>query len=106
MDKFKLLFYICYMTVTIEIIKHGTLNLLRDMESLGLIHVNPPIPPQTAEKTKQEEEPSWHRLMGIHKNLHGSSVDNFLADCRADKEHELEIDRRREEERKRARIHT
>jgi hypothetical protein len=95
------------MTVTIEVMNQGTLNLLRDMEGLGLIHVNSPIPPQTAEKAKQGEEPSWHRLRGIHKNIPGASVEDFFACCRADKEHELEIEKRQEEERAhRAGIHT
>jgi hypothetical protein len=93
------------MTVTIEVINQGTLNLLRDMEGLGLIHVNSPIPPQTVEKTEQEEKPSYHRLMGIHKNIPGASVEDFFARCRADKEHELEIERRQEEERKGAKLH-
>ena len=107
MDSFKLLFYIYLMTVTIEVMNQGTLNLLRDMEGLGLIHVNSPIPPQTAEKTEQGEEPSWHRLRGIHKNIPGASVENFLARSRADKEHELEIEKRQEEERaRRANLHT
>jgi len=85
-----------------------TLNLLRDMEGLGLIHVNSPIPPRTAEKTEEGEKPSYHWLRGIHKNIPGASVENFLARCRADKEHELEIERRQQEERAalRAGIHT
>ena len=102
------MFYIYNMTVTIEVINQGTLNLLRDMEGLGLIHVNSPIPSQAAEKTEQEEKPSYHRLMGIHKNIPGASVEDFFARCRADKEHELEIERRQEEERaaRRANLHT
>ena len=108
MDSFKVLFYIYLMTVTIEVMNQGALNLLRDMEGLGLIHVNSPIPPQTAEKTDEGEKPSYHRLMGIHKNIPGASVENFLARCRADKECELEIERRQQEERaaRRAGIHT
>jgi len=106
MDTFRLLIYNNFMTVTIEVMNHGTLNLLREMEGLGLIHVNSPIPPQTAEKTEQGEEPSWHRLMGIHKNIPGASVEDFFARCRADKEHELEIEKRQEEEREGAGIHT
>jgi hypothetical protein len=103
-----LLFYIYHMTVTIEVMNQGTLNLLRDMEGLGLIHVNSPVPPQAAEKTEQGEAPPWHRLMGIHKNIPGASVEDFFARCRADKEHEFEIERRQEEERaaRRANLHT
>jgi hypothetical protein len=78
------------------------------IEGLGLIHVNSPIPPQTAEKTEQKKEkPSYHRLMGCHKNIPGASVEDFLARSRADKEHELEIEKRQEEERAhRAKLHT
>jgi hypothetical protein len=108
MDIFKFLIYIYLMTVTIEVMNQGTLNLLRDMEGLGLIHVNSLIPSRTVEKTEEGEKPSYHRLMGIHKDIPGASVENFLAHCRADKEHELEIERRQEEERaaRRAGIHT
>jgi len=95
------------MTVTVEVKNQKTFDLLRAIEGLGLIHVNSPLPPQTVEKTEQVEEPSWHRLRGIHKNIPGASVENFLARCRADKEHELEIERRQQEERaRRAGIHT
>ena len=53
------------------------------------------------EKTDQEEEPSYHKLRGCHKNIPGGSVEDFLARSRADKEHELEIEKRQEEERTR-----
>jgi len=89
------------MTVTVEVINSGTLNLLRDMEGLGLLHVNSPVPPQTAEKTEQKKEPPYHWLRGCHKGLHKGTVEDFLADCRKDKEHELEIEKRQEEERAR-----
>jgi len=95
------------MTVTVEVKNQRTFELLKAIEGLGLIHVNPPVPPQAAEKTAQEETPSYHRLMGCHKGLHNGTVEDFLADCRADKEHELEIERRQEEERAlRAKLHT
>jgi hypothetical protein len=95
------------MTVTVEVKNQGTFDLLRAIESLGLIHVNSPVPTQTAEKTVQEEEPSYHRLRGCCKNIPGASVEDFLARCREDKEHELEIERRQGEERaRRAKIHT
>jgi hypothetical protein len=95
------------MTVTVEVKNQRTFDLLRAIEDLGLIHVNSPVPTQTAEKTDQDEKPSYHRLMGCHKGLHNGTVEDFLADCRKDKEHELEIERRQEEERaRRAKLHT
>jgi len=54
----------------------------------------------------QEEKPSYHWLRGCHKGIPGASVEDFLARSRADKEHELEIERRQEEERRRAKLHT
>ena len=99
--------YIYLMTVTVEVKNHRTLDLLRAIEGLGLIHVNSPIPPQTAEKTVQEEIPPYHWLQGCCKNIPGGSVEDFLARSRADKEHELEIEKRQEEERaRRAKLHT
>jgi len=109
------------MTVTVEVKNQRTFDLLRAIEGLGLIHVNTPVPPKTAEKTDQgekpsnhqqkeshkntpgasEEKPSYHWLRGIHKNIPGASVENFLARCREDKEHEIEIERRQQEERAR-----
>jgi len=89
------------MTVTVEVMNPGTLNLLRDMEGLGLIHVNSPVPPRAAEKTEQKKEPPYRWLRGCSKGIPGGSVEDFLADCRKDKEHELEIERRQEEERAR-----
>jgi len=89
------------MTVTVEVKNQRTFDLLRAIEGLGLIHVN------FVEKTEQKEKPPYHRLMGCHKNIPGGSVEDFLARSRADKEHELEIERRQEEERaRRAGIHT
>jgi len=95
------------MTVTVEVINQKTFDLLKVIEGLGLIHVNSPIPPQTEEMAVHEEPPPYLRLMGCHKGLHNGTVEDFLADCRADKEHELEIERRQEEERARlAKLHT
>jgi len=91
------------MTVTIEIIKQGTLNLLNDLENLGLIHVKHTTPQNTAETVK-EDPPPYMKLYGIHKNIKGGSVEDFLADCREDKERELAIERRQEEERERLAI--
>jgi len=85
-------------TVTVEVMNPKTLDLLKSIEGLGLIHVKSPES-QTAEKTEQEEVPAYRRLRGCSKGIPGGSVEDFLADCRKDKEHELEIERRQEEER-------
>jgi hypothetical protein len=89
------------MTVTVEVMNQRTFDLLRAIEGLGLIHVNAPVQPHAAEKTAQDETPSYHRLRGCSKDIPGGSVEDFLARCREDKEHELEIERRQEEERAR-----
>jgi len=95
------------MTVTVEVKNQGTFDLLKAIEGLGLIHVNSPVQPQASEMAVHEEPPPYLRLMGCHKGLHKSTVEDFLADCRMDKEHELEIERRHEEERARhAKLHT
>jgi hypothetical protein len=95
------------MTVTVEVKNQKTLDLLKAIEGVGLIHVNSPKPTQIAVKTEQGETPPYHWLRGCCKNIPGGSVEDFLARCREDKEHELEIEKRQEEERaRRARIHT
>ena len=87
------------MTVTVEVINNGTLNLLKELENLGLIHVQPSAPQNTTE-TVQEDPPPYQRLRGIHKNITGgNSVENFLACCREDKEREFAIEKRQQEER-------
>lgn len=85
------------MTVTVDVINHKTLNLLKNLESLGLIHVKSPILQELAEEV-HENPPSYYKLMGVHKNLHNGSVEDFLADCRADKEQEFAIEKRQSEE--------
>jgi len=90
------------MTVTVEIMNHGTLNLLRDLENLGLIHVQPFVS-QDADTTAQENPPPYQWLRGCCKNKPEGSVENFLMRCREDKEHELAIEKRQEEERTRRR---
>ena len=90
------------MTVTVEIMNHGTLNLLKDLENLGLIHVQPSASPDT-EKTVQEDVPPYQWLRGIHAGIPGASVEDFFARCREDKEYELAIEKRQEEERARRR---
>jgi hypothetical protein len=93
------------MTVTVEIMKHGTLNLLRALENLGLIHLQPSVP-QDAGEIVHEEEPPYQWLRGIHEGIPGASVEDFFARCREDKEYELAIERRQEEERVRRRWFT
>jgi hypothetical protein len=52
------------MIVTVEIKNQRTLDLLKAIEGLGLIHVNYPVPSQAAEKTDQEKVPPYHWLQG------------------------------------------
>jgi len=56
-------------------------------------------PNQRSANTAEEGKCSFQRLRGIHAGIPGASVDNFLARCREDKEHELAIEKRQEEER-------
>ena len=86
------------MTVTIEVINQGAFNLLQNMESQGLIHVKTSVS-RNPKKTEQKKKHSNRWLRGIHKNLPGASVDEFLANCRADKEKELAIEKRQEDKR-------
>jgi len=88
------------MTVTVEVINEKTLNLLDALEGLGLIHVRSAVP-QEAEMAVQENPPSYQWLRGCCKNKPEGSVENFLARCREDKEYELAIEKRQEEERAR-----
>ena len=86
------------MTVTVELLNNKSLNLLRELENMGLIHVKSANPQNTAE-TVQENPPSYQWLRGCCKNIPGGSVDDFLKRCREDKECELAIEKRQEEER-------
>ncbi len=81
------------MTVTIEVMKRETFDLLKNMESLGLIHMQQPV---SAENENSAYKNAWHRLRGIHKNIPGASVADFLANCRTDKERELTGEKRQE----------
>ena len=93
------------MTVTVELINKGSLNLLKEMENLGLINLHTSVS-LNSEKTSQENKASYLSFRGCSKNLPGGSVDDFLARCREDKEHEFAIERRQEEERERlAKLH-
>ena len=80
------------MTVTIKVTNQDTLNLLRNMENLGLIHMLTDTSPDI-HKADEEEKYSHRKLRGIHKNLPGASVDEFLARCYADKERELAMEK-------------
>ena len=93
------------MTVTIEVINKGSLNLLREMENLGLINLRTSAS-LNSEKAIQENKTSYLSFRGCSKNVPGASVDDFLARCREDKEHELAIEKRQKEERERlAKLH-
>jgi hypothetical protein len=96
------------MTVTVEVTNPGSLNLLKDMENLGLIHVQPSAVQETKVPSSNDEH-SYRWLRGCCKDIKGGSVDNFLAHSREDKEYELAIEKRQEEERKRladAKLHS
>jgi len=86
------------MTVTVEIMNRGSLNLLKELENLGLIHLQPSVP-QNAAETAGEVPPPYQWLRGCCKNVPEGSVDDFLARSREDKEYELAIEKRQEEER-------
>ena len=91
------------MLVTIEVINKGTLNLLQSLEGMGLIQVKTSIS-QDSEETSQplpENKQTWRWLYGCCKNSPQGSVDEFLARCREDKEYELAIEKREQEERAR-----
>jgi hypothetical protein len=95
------------MIVTVEVKNQKTFDLLKTIEGLGFINVNSPVSSQTAEKAVHEETPLYNWLRGCCKGIPGGSVEDFLVRSRADKEHELEIEKRQEEERaRRAGIHT
>ena len=81
------------MLVTIEVINKGMLNLLQNLEGMGLIHVKTPVS-QDDEKPDQNNKYDFRKLRGIHKGLPNGSVDEFLARCREDKEYELATEKR------------
>ena len=60
----------------------------------------------TTEKASRNDENPHRWLRGCCKNVPGGSVEDFLARCREDKEHELAIEKRQKEERVRlAKLH-
>ena len=88
------------MLVTIEVINKGTLNLLQSLEGMGLIHMKTPVSQDTGKPDQEDEKySSFLQLQGIHKNIKGASVEEFLTRCREDKEYELAIEKREQEER-------
>jgi len=86
------------MTVTIDIINYKSLNLLKEMENLGLIQMRFSSLQNDAETVKENTLP-YNWLRGCCKNLPGGSVENFLSNSREEKERELVIDKCREKER-------
>jgi hypothetical protein len=83
------------MTLTIDLIESGALNLLRDMERLNLIRVNPPAndnaglaveekktPPDrsTAEKKDRSSTPLSDYLLGIAAKAGDMSLDELRAE--------------------------
>ena len=88
------------MNLTVEVKEQAVINLLNDLESLGLIHVKPDVS-QDKEKVAEKNYDAFMALRGCCKNVPGGSVDEFLARCREDKEYELAIEKRQEEERAR-----
>ena len=89
------------MILTVEVKEQAAIKLLNDLESLGLIHVKPVVSPNNEKPKGENNKNSFLQLRGIHKNIPGASVEEFLARCREDKEHELAIEKRQEEERAR-----
>ena len=81
------------MTVTIEVINKETFNLLQNMENKGLIHIKTGAS-CAPEKTPSGDTYAYRKLRGVHKNLPGASVDEFLAGCHADKKRELAAEKR------------
>jgi len=87
------------MMITIELLNQKTLNLLKDLENLGLIQLQPSIGSTNKNNYDfvQENTPSYNWLRGCCKN-HGGSVEEFLTRSHRDKEHELAIEKRHQEE--------
>ena len=81
------------MTVTIEVINQQTLNLLRDMEDMGLIQMKTPGS-QTNTGTAKDSVAPYNWLRGCCKNLPGGSVNDFLKRSHTDKDREFAIERR------------
>ena len=89
------------MILTVEVKEQAAIKLLNDLESLGLIHVKPAVSKNNEKITDKDDKYSFLQLRGIHENVPEASVEEFLARCREDKEYELAIEKRQEEERAR-----
>jgi hypothetical protein len=67
------------MTITIDLIDNGVLSLLRDMERLNLIRVNPPTEKPVAgkkilrERNAESSTPLTDRLSGILSHVKDTS---------------------------------
>jgi hypothetical protein len=84
------------MTLTIDLIDSGALKLLRDMEHLNLIRVNPPVDDNTGIVTGEKKTPFGHsmakkkdiqrstplsdRLLGIASHAGDISLDELRAE--------------------------
>ena len=88
------------MILTVEVKEQAAIKLLDNLESLGILHVKPAVS-QNTEKAADEDSKSFQWLRGCCENVAGGSVEDFLARCREDKEYELAIEKRQEEERAR-----
>ena len=89
------------MTVTVEVINQGSLSLLRSMESIGLIQVTPLVSHDTGKIDQKENKPNRWLRGCCQDHLPRGSVENFLAECRADKEMEFAREEREKAERAR-----
>jgi hypothetical protein len=97
------------MILTVEVIDNTAINTLNDLESKGLIHVKPAVTLGNEKSNDLGDRYSFIQLRGIHENIPGASVEEFLARCREDKEYELAIEKRQEEGRTRlasAKLHS
>jgi hypothetical protein len=65
------------------------LAICRENERLG------PVPISDRPQEDDEEFYPFLRYMGCHKGVPGGSVDEFLTQCREDKEYELALEERR-----------
>jgi hypothetical protein len=71
------------MTITIDLIDNGVLNLLWDMERLNLIHVNPPAEKSVAfqntlpEGSAESPAPLTDSLLGIASSAGDISLDEL-----------------------------
>ena len=93
------------MIVTVEVTNKGSINLLKEMENLGFINLRTSVS-RISEKNSRNDRSSSRWLRGCCKSIPGGSVEDFLVRCREDKEHELAIEKRQEEERERlAKLH-